>query len=107
MSQVRQKDCRQLADVCVCVCVCARAHLWASLVKNQPAMQVRSLGWKDPLEKGMAIHSSCLAWRIPWTEEPGGLQSRGSQESDTTCRTSSARAPVPWPFDWSHLDAHP
>ena len=42
-------------------------------------MQVQSLGWKDPQEAGMAIHSSILAWRIPWTEEPGGLQSMGSQ----------------------------
>ena len=41
--------------------------------------QVRSLGWEDPLEKEMATHSSILAWRIPWTEEPGGLQSTGSQ----------------------------
>ena len=40
---------------------------------------VRSLGWEDLLEKGMATHSSTLAWRIPWTEEPGGLQSKGSQ----------------------------
>ena len=48
------------------------------MVKNLPAMQetpVVSLGWEDPLEKGMATHSSILAWRIPWTEEPGGLQS--------------------------------
>ena len=42
-------------------------------------MQVLSLGWGDPLEKEMATHSSILAWRIPWTEEPGKLQSRGSQ----------------------------
>ena len=52
------------------------------MVKNLPAMQatwVRSLGWKDPLEKGMAIHSSILAWRLPWTEEPGRLQSVGAQ----------------------------
>ena len=42
-------------------------------------MQVRPLGWEDPLEKGMAIHSSILAWEIPWTEEPGRLQTRGSQ----------------------------
>ena len=41
--------------------------------------QVQSLGWKDPLEEEMATHSSILAWRIPWTEEPGGLQSMGSQ----------------------------
>ena len=49
--------------------------------KNRPAMQetqVRSLGQEDPLEEGMATHSSIPAWRIPWTEEPGGLQSRGS-----------------------------
>ena len=48
------------------------------MVKNPPTMpktQVLSLGWKDPLEKEMATHSSTLAWRIPWTEEPGGLQS--------------------------------
>ena len=52
------------------------------MVKNLPAMQetwVRSLGWEDPLEKGMATHSSILAWRILWTEEPGGLQSMGSE----------------------------
>ena len=54
----------------------------ASTVKNLPAMQetgVQALVWEDPLEKGMATHSSILAWRIPWTEEPGGLQSMGSQ----------------------------
>ena len=54
------------------------------MVKNLPAMQETrvgslSLGWEDPLEKGMATHSSILAWRIPWTMEPGGLQSMGSQ----------------------------
>ena len=47
-------------------------------------MRVRSLGWEDPPEEGMAIHSSILAWRIPWTEEPGGLQSMGGKESDMT-----------------------
>ena len=54
----------------------------AQTVKNLPAMQetwVHSLSWEDPLEKGMDTHSSILAWRIPWTEEPGGLQSTGSQ----------------------------
>ena len=59
----------------------------AQIVKNPPVVQetwVRSLGQEDPLEKGMATHSSILAWRIPWTEEPGGLQSVGSKESDTT-----------------------
>ena len=52
------------------------------MVKNLPTMQetrVRSLGQEDPLEKGRGTHSSILAWRIPWTEEPGGLQSVGSQ----------------------------
>ena len=60
--------------------------IWASLVAqrviNLPAMQetwVRSLGPEDPLEKEMATHSSILAWRIPWTEKPGGLQPMGSQ----------------------------
>ena len=54
----------------------------AQLIKNLPAMQdtwVPSLGWEDPLEKGMATHSIILAWRIPWREEPGGLQSMMSQ----------------------------
>ena len=60
--------------------------LVTQMVKCLPAMQetwVRSLGREDPLEKEMATHSSILAWRIPWTEEPGGLQSLGSQ-SDMT-----------------------
>ena len=58
-----------------------RASLVAQTVKNLPAMQesgVRSLSWEDPLEKGTATHSSILAWRFPWTEGPGGLQSLGS-----------------------------
>ena len=56
--------------------------LVAQLVKNPPAIRdtwLPSLGWEDPLEKGKATHSSILAWRIPWIEEPGGLQSKGSQ----------------------------
>ena len=58
----------------------------AQTVKNLPAMQetqVPSLGQEDPLEKGIATHSSILAWRIPWTEEPGGLQFTGLQKSWT------------------------
>ena len=58
------------------------ASLVTQLVKNPPAMWetwVLFLGWEDPLEKGMATHSTILAWRIPWVEEPGGLQSMGSQ----------------------------
>ena len=93
--------------LCMCVCMCVyiyisiidcwyswinimclyRASLIAQWVKNLPAMQenwVRFLGREDPLEKEMATHSSVLAWRIPWTEEPGGLQSMELQESDTT-----------------------
>ena len=57
-----------------------------SVVKNLPAMQemqVRSLGWEDPLEKEMATHSSILACEIPWTEEPGGCRFMGSQKSQT------------------------
>ena len=72
------------------LCVCEQdTHIHTNIitsvaqtVKNLPAMQethVRSLGHEDPLEKGMATHSSNLAWRILWTEEPGGLQSTGSQ----------------------------
>ena len=63
------------------------ASLVAQTVKNPPAMRetwVQSLGWEDPLKEGMATHSSILAWKIPWTEEPGGLQSmapsRGSSQ---------------------------
>ena len=59
-----------------------RVFPMAQMVKNLPAMRetwLRSLGWEDPLENGMAIHLSIPAWRIPWTEEPGGLQSVGSQ----------------------------
>ena len=58
------------------------ASLVAQMVKHLPTMQetwVRSLGWEDLLEKEMATHSSILAWRIPWTEEPVGLQFMGSQ----------------------------
>ena len=63
----------------------------ARRLKCLPAMQetwVRSLGWEDPLEKEMATHSSILAWRIPWAEEPGGLQSTGSQRVGHNWATS-------------------
>ena len=65
----------------------AWASLVAQMVKNLPAMwetQVQSLDWEDPLEKGMAAHSSILAWRIPWTQELGKLPSMELQELDTT-----------------------
>ena len=64
-----------------------RASFIAQSVKNLPAVQqmwVQFLGQEDPLEKEMATHSSILAWRIPWTEEPGRLQSMGLQELDMT-----------------------
>ena len=69
----------------------SRASLEARTVKNPPAMQetqVQSLGQEDTLEIGMTTHSSILAWRIPWTEEPGRLQSMGSQRVR---------------YDWSNL----
>ena len=59
----------------------------AQMVKNLPAVWetwVQSLGWEDPLEEGTAAHSSILAWRIPWTEEPVGYSPWGHKESDTT-----------------------
>ena len=64
------------------VVLATRASLMVQLLKNQPAMWetwVQFLGWEDPLEKEMASHSSVLAWRIPWIEEPGRLQSIKSQ----------------------------
>ena len=73
----------------------------ALAVKNLRAMQEtwldpcrRSLGWKDPLEKDMATHFSILAWEIPWTEEPGGLQSMGvAKMSDMTCIAIGGKTP--------------
>ena len=65
---------------------CGPASLVTQTVKNLPAMQgtqVRSLGRQDPLEKDMATHSNALTWRVPWTEEPGGLQSMGLQRIRT------------------------
>ena len=89
-----------------------------SLVKNPPA-NVGDMGWEDPLEKEMATHSSILAWRIPWTEEPGGLQSMGSHRvgqtgtehshiirtTHTPCTLASFRSVVTnlfGPRDWFH-----
>ena len=64
------------------MCRLCLASLVAQTVKNPPAMQetwVRSLGWEDPLEEGMTTHSSILAWKVPWIEDPGRLKSMGSQ----------------------------
>ena len=99
------------------------ASLVALSVKNLPAAQetrVRSLGWEDPLEKEMAIHWSILAWRISWAEEPGGLQSMGSQRvgHDYATNTNSAWQPRksrgtwsnrqfwPWSTKWSRAKAN-
>ena len=79
------KEDRQMANKHMKRCLpplIIRSSLVAQRLKRLPSMRetrVRSLGREDPLEKEMAIHSSILAWRIPWTEEPGGLQSTGSQ----------------------------
>ena len=81
-----------------------RASLVAQMVKNLPTMReawVWALGQEDPLEKGMDTHSSMLAWRIPWTEKPGGLQSMGSQRvghdwvTHTHTYTPAEKGPVP------------
>ena len=69
-------------DYLVWICYCTRHSLVAQTVKSLPVVQetrVRSLGQEDPLEKEMATHSSILAWKIPWVEEFGRLQSMGSQ----------------------------
>ena len=75
-------------DVCCLIhCLGLRASLVGQTVKNLPAAQetwVRSLHKEDPLEKGMATHSSIIAWEITWTEEPGGLHPRGHKQSDMT-----------------------
>ena len=74
----------QLSSVTCNFSLTAFRTLLAQMVKNLPAMQetqVQSLGWEDPLEKGMATDSSLLDWKIPWTEEPGGLQSMRSQRA--------------------------
>ena len=87
-----------------------------STVKNLPAMQetqVWSLGQEDPLEKGMTTHSSILAWRIPWTEDPGGLQSVGSQRvgHDWTTNTFTFNVLTVWHSSysayWTHLQYLP
>ena len=81
-----------------------RASLVAQLVRNLPAVQetqVWSLGREDPLEKGVATHSDTLAWRIPWTEEPGGLQSMGSQRVGHNCATNFC-----FQFSSVHLLSH-
>ena len=70
----------------------------AQMIKNLPAMPetwVRSLGQKD-LEKGKATHSNILAWRIPWTEDPGGLQSTGSQRVGQDCATNFSLSWASW-----------
>ena len=74
------------------------------MVKNPPAVQetrIQSLSCEDPLEKGMASHSNILAWRIPWTEEPGGYSPWGRKESDMTERLTHTHF-LSQAFDWGH-----
>ena len=66
--------------------------------------QIQSLGWEDPLEEEMAIHSSILAWKSPWTEEPGGLQSMGSQRVRCNCRQAQAVWLMTWMLSSSAKD---
>ena len=75
------------------------------MVKHLPAMwetQVQSLSWEDPLEKEMATHSSILAWKISWTEEPGGLQSMGRKESGMTERLKHTNKSF-WRRQWQPI----
>ena len=76
-------------------------YLVAQTVTNLPVIRdtrVPSLGWEDPLEKEMAAHSSILAWKIPWTEEPGGLQSTGSQRAGHNLVTKQHKACMFYPL---------
>ena len=79
----------------------------AQLVKNLPAMQdtqLQSLGWENPQEKEMATHSSILACRIPWTEEPGGLQPIGSQRIGHDFHFSKGGKIVMLTFSYAHIE---
>ena len=111
--------CHHLFSVGVCFCVqiykdssCIGASFGAQAVKNLPAMQeiwVRSLGQEDPLEEEIATHSSILAWRIPWTEEPGGLPSMGWQRViyNWAANTFTFHFQLYWIRDylkWSHFN---
>ena len=79
----------------------------AQLVKNLPAMQetqLQSLGWENPLEKEMATHSSILAWRIPWTEEPGGLQFMELQRIGHAFHFSKGGKIGIFTFSYAHIE---
>ena len=81
------------------------ASLVAQTVKDLSVVQetrVQSLGWEDPLEKGMVIHSSILVWRIPWTQEPGGLQSLGSQRVRCDWMTTTFPFSKTW-YNWKDI----
>ena len=76
-----------LVSLCITLSTVSQSSLVAQMVKNLPAMQktqVQSLGQEEPMENGMATHSSIFAWRIPWTEEPVGYSPWGHKESDMT-----------------------
>ena len=74
----------------------SRTSLVAQTLSTMRETRVQSLGWEEPLEKEMAIHSSTIAWKIPWTEEPGRLQSMGRKESDTTEQLHFHFHYLPW-----------
>ena len=81
----------------------------AQLVKNLPVVQEtqdQSLGWEDPLQKEMATHSSILAWRIPWTEEPGRLQSMGLQRIGHNLVTKQQQQKQPFTYTQTHTQSH-
>ena len=96
---------------CMCFWLCflgLATSLVAQMVKNLPAMQethVWSLGWEDPLEEGMATHSSILAWRIPWTEEAGWLQSMKSRRVGCNWATDTFLYLDPIFLQWPHLSS--
>ena len=97
-----------LSNIPLYICTSLWASLVAQRLKLLPPMretQVRSLGWEDPLEKEMVTHSSILAWRIPWTEEPGRLQSIGSKRVGHDWVTSHSLCVV-LNEDWNFKSAH-
>ena len=103
--------CIKITFLCNCVYFVLQIFPVAQTVKNLPAVRetwVQSLGWKDPLEKGMTIHSSILAWTIPWTEGPGGPQSMGLQRVryDWATNTILCFKHLQIPF-WGWLQASP
>ena len=76
-------------SICCCYLVCGSGVKNLPVIQKMQETQVRSLGWEDPLEEGMATHSSILVWRIPWTEKPGGATVHGVTKSRTRLKQLS------------------